>query len=139
MDYLYMLLSAFISATLIPLGSEALLLYNLTIELNIYYLLLCATIGNTLGSMLNYYFGCKGEIYLIKNDYISNNKILKYKYYFNKYGFVTLLFSWLPIVGDPITLIAGLLKYNIKKFIIIVLIAKFLRYLFIVLSYYYFI
>ena len=131
-----MLLSAFISATLIPLGSEALLVYNLTMKLNVYYLLLCATIGNSLGSILNYYIGIKGEKYLENKNYISSDKIIKYKYYFDKYGYLTLLFSWLPIVGDPITLIAGVLKYDIKKFIFLVVIAKFSRYLFIVIGFY---
>ena len=59
--------------------------------------------------------------------------ILKLKTYLDKYGFVCLLFSWLPIIGDPLTFVAGILKYDLKKFIIIVTIAKFLRYLFITL------
>jgi len=134
-----MLLSAFISATLIPLGSEALLIYNIDHGLNIYYLLLYATIGNSLGSLLNYYMGYKGESYLEKKNYISAHKISKYKFYFDKYGVVTLLFSWLPIVGDPITMVAGVLKYNIRKFILIVVFAKFIRYLFLAFGYYYFI
>jgi len=133
-----MLLSAFISATLIPLGSEALLLYDLSINLNAYYLLLGATIGNSLGSLVNYYIGLKGENYLENKKYISLNQIKKYKYYFDKYGAITLLFSWLPVVGDPITLVAGVLKYNIKKFIVLVLFAKFARYLFLIIGFYYF-
>ena len=59
--------------------------------------------------------------------------ILKLKNYFDKYGFYCLLFSWLPIIGDPLTFVAGILKYDLKKFVIIITLAKFLRYLFIAL------
>ena len=57
--------------------------------------------------------------------------ILKSKSYFDKYGSISLLFSWLPIIGDPITFVAGILKYDLKKFIVLVVIAKLSRYLFI--------
>ena len=60
---------------------------------------------------------------------INLDKIEKYKIYFDKYGVYTLLFAWLPIIGDPLTMIAGLLKYNIKIFIVVVTLSKFLRYL----------
>ena len=53
------------------------------------------------------------------------------KSYFDKYGSISLLFSWLPIIGDPITFVAGILKYDLKKFIVLVVIAKLSRYLFI--------
>ena len=56
--------------------------------------------------------------------------IIKFKEFFDKYGGYTLLLSWVPIIGDPITFIAGILKYDLKKFIILVVIAKFLRYVF---------
>ncbi len=46
-------------------------------------------------------------------------------------GFITILFSWLPIIGDPITFVAGILKYDFKKFVILVTIAKLSRYIFI--------
>ena len=54
MEYIYLFLTAFISATLFPLGSEAVLLYDLTLNLNIYLLFFVATFGNSLGSVLNY-------------------------------------------------------------------------------------
>ena len=66
MDYLYLLLTSFISATLFPLGSEAVLLFNLSNGLNVYYLLLVATFGNSLGSLVNYWLGLKGEQYLVE-------------------------------------------------------------------------
>jgi membrane protein YqaA with SNARE-associated domain len=139
MDYLYLFVSAFISATLFPLGSEALLLYDLTLNLNIYLLFIFATLGNSLGSIINYWFGLKGEEYLIEKKILKKQRILNTQKYFNKYGGYSLLLSWVPIVGDPITFLAGVVKYDLKKFIIVVLIAKGGRYLFLIGSYYFYI
>ena len=138
MEYLYLFLNSFISATLFPLGSEALLLYYLSINLNFIYLLAFASVGNTLGSVLNYWFGLKGEQYLLEKNMIKEKNIIKYKKYFDKYGAYTLLLSWMPIIGDGFTLIAGILKYDIKQFIILVFIAKFSRYAFLIYGYFYF-
>lgn len=133
MTYLILFFSAFISATLFPLGSEALLIYDIKEGYNIYLLLFFATLGNSLGSILNYYLGLKGEEYLIEKKLLNEKYIDISKRYFDKYGFITILFSWLPIIGDPITFIAGVLKYDFKKFVILVIISKFSRYLFIAL------
>ena len=131
MIYLTLFITAFISATLFPLGSEALLIYDITQGHNIYLLLFFATFGNSLGSVINYFLGLKGEEYLINKKLLNEKYISKTKTYFDKYGFWSILFSWLPIIGDSITFVAGILKYDFKKFFILVIIAKFSRYLFI--------
>jgi membrane protein YqaA with SNARE-associated domain len=131
MDYLYLLFSAFISATIFPMGSEALFIYYINQNLNIYILLFLATFGNSLGSVVNYWFGYNGEDYLEKKKILKSSQLNKYRNLFNKYGSFSLLLSWMPIIGDPITIIAGLLKYNIYKFILLVTFAKFFRYLFV--------
>ena len=133
MIYLILFITAFISATLFPLGSEALLIYDITQGYNIYLLLLFATLGNSLGSVVNYFLGLKGEEYLINKNLLNEKYILKAKNYFDKYGGWSILFSWLPIIGDPITFVAGVLKYDFKKFLILVVVAKFSRYLFLIL------
>jgi membrane protein YqaA with SNARE-associated domain len=136
MEYLYLFINSFISATFFPLGSEALLLYYLVENFHFIILLISATIGNTLGSILNYWFGLKGENFLLDNKMVTKKKLQNYKIYFDKYGSYLLLLSWLPVVGDSFTLIAGMLKYNIKTFIILVFIAKFSRYAFVIYGYY---
>ena len=93
MTYLILFASAFISATLFPLGSEALLIFDIKEGYNIYLLVLFATIGNTLGSVLNYFLGLKGEEYLIEKKLLNEKIILKSKKYFDKYGSICLLFS----------------------------------------------
>mgnify|MGYP003475564393 FL=1 len=133
MVYLILFITSLISATLFPLGSEALLIYDIKEGYNLYLLLLFATIGNSLGSVINYFLGLKGEEYLLKKSLIKESYIIKCKKYFDKYGLYTILFSWLPIIGDPITFMAGILKYDFKKFLIFVIIAKFSRYLFLVI------
>ena len=135
MNYLYLLLICFISATLFPLGSEALLIYDLNQGLNLYFLFFIATFGNSMGSIVNYWIGLKGEDYLVQRGILNNKKIEKSKVFFDKYGNYTILLSWVPIIGDPITFIAGALKYDIKRFLILILISKGGRYLFIILSY----
>lgn len=132
--YLTLFFSAFISATLLPMGSEALLIYDIKQNYNLYALLFFATIGNTLGSLVNYFLGLKGELFLEKKKYLKKEKIEKYKRFFDKYGSFSLLLSWMPIIGDPLTFVAGVLKYSLKKFILIVLFAKFIRYAFIAFS-----
>ena len=107
------------------------LIYDIKEGYNIYFLVIVATIGNSLGSLLNYFLGLKGEEYLVEKKLINEKVILKSKSYFDKYGSISLLFSWLPIIGDPITFVAGILKYDLKKFIVLVVIAKLSRYLFI--------
>jgi membrane protein YqaA with SNARE-associated domain len=129
MIYLVLFFSALISATLFPLGSEALLIYDIKEGYNIYLLIAVATFGNTLGSVINYFLGLKGEEYLISKNFLKEKNIIKSKYYFDKYGSISLLFSWLPIIGDPITFVAGILKYDFKKFLVLVFIAKLSRYL----------
>ena len=131
MIYLVLFASALISATLFSLGSEALLIYDIKEGYNLYLLIAVATIGNTLGSVINYFLGLKGEEYLISKNFLKEKYIIKSKYYFDKYGSISLLFSWLPIIGDPITFVAGILKYDFKKFLVLVFIAKLSRYLFI--------
>lgn len=133
MVYFILFITALISATLFPLGSEALLIYNIKEGYNIYLLLFFATLGNSLGSVINYFLGLKGEEYLLKKSLIKEKYIIKSKSYFDKYGAWSILFSWLPIIGDPITFVAGILKYDFKKFLFLVIIAKFSRYLFLVL------
>jgi membrane protein YqaA with SNARE-associated domain len=118
-----------LAATLLPIGSEALLLYDLSIGYSPFLLILFASVGNTLGSIINYYIGLKGIDYLTKKSYINPKQLDNATNLFKKYGSYTLLLSWMPVIGDPITFVAGVLKYDIKKFITIVFIAKLSRYI----------
>lgn len=132
MLYFTLAVVAFLSATLLPIGSEALLLYDVKEGHNVYILVFVASFGNILGSCLNYYLGLKGEHYLEEKNYLKKEKILKYKKVFDKYGAYSLLLSWVPIIGDPLTFVAGVLKYDFKIFLLLVSLAKSLRYILLV-------
>ncbi|MFW1736146.1 YqaA family protein [Acinetobacter sp. ULE_I001] len=137
MAYFLLFLSAFGAATLLPLQSEAVLL-GLLIQTqhSAYLLLVVATIGNVLGSCVNWYLGLKIEQFKDKKWFpVSEKNMLKAEKIYQKYGFGSLLLSWIPIIGDPITLMAGLMKENFWRFLLIVTIAKAGRYVFIYLVY----
>jgi len=126
--YLILFFVSFGAATLLPLGSEALYIYDLESKYNFFLLWLFASVGNTLGSILNYWLGFKGEVYLESRGYLSEKKIYNAKSFFDKYGGWTLLLSWVPVIGDPLTFIAGVLNYSFKWFVLIVFTAKAMRY-----------
>lgn len=126
--------SAFLAATILPAQSE-LLLAGLTKsgDYNIGLLLICATAGNVLGSIVNYGIGK----YLIKfKDHkyfpIKKNILNKATKHYNKYGAWTLLLAWAPIIGDAFTIIAGIFKTNFWLFLILVTIGKSIRYIMII-------
>ena len=128
MVYLSLFFVSFVSATLFPMGSEAVLLYDLSLGHSVLLLWFVATVGNTLGSLLNYWLGLKGERFLEKRGYLSKEKMQKAYSRFEKWGGWILLLSWMPVIGDPLTFIAGVLRYDLKRFIMIVVLAKGVRY-----------
>lgn len=128
MVYLTLFIASLLAATLLPGGSEALLLYDLSLGYDPFLLILIAAIGNTLGSLINYVIGYKGIDYLSSKGYAKEHQLDTAHNLFERYGAFSLLLSWVPIIGDPITFIAGVLKYDIKKFVLIVFIAKGVRY-----------
>ena len=138
MVYLTLFISALISATLFPLGSEAILLYDLNEGYSALWLLVWATLGNTLGAVVNYVLGYQGEKFLEKRNLIKKEKFTKFTTLFSKYGAYTLLLSWLPLVGDFFTLAGGVARYPFWNFFMLVLVAKLGRYLVLVLGFYYF-
>ncbi len=135
MVYLLMFLLALLSASLLPISSEATLLYYIENNYNITLLFLSAGLGNVLGSIINYWIGSKGASALVESNKISKERLFKSQQFFDKYGGYSLLLSWVPVIGDPLTFIAGIVNFDFKKFVFIVMIAKFGRYAIIILGY----
>ena len=133
--YFSLFLSSFFAATLLPAQSEAVLAFQLTSNKNnLIYLIFVATLGNVIGSLVNWYLGKFCLKYKEKKWFpIKVNQLEKGQKYYREYGRFSLLFSWLPVIGDPITLVAGVLKEPLWSFLILVTIAKGLRYIFVVL------
>jgi membrane protein YqaA with SNARE-associated domain len=115
------------------MGNEALLLYDISEGYIVWLLWLVGSVGNTLGSMVNYWLGLKGESYLENKGYLSQKKMDQARDSFDKYGGWTLLLSWMPIIGDPLTFIAGVLRYKFRWFVVVVAVAKATRYAVLVL------
>ena len=123
-------IAAFLAATILPFSSEALLLFVIASSEQLMVPVLVASVGNITGSFLNYYLGWKGnELILIKIFRLSEEEISRASRIFKKYGSFSLLFAWVPIVGDPLTVVAGLFKMNLLLFAVLVSVGKFSRYL----------
>jgi len=124
-------ISAFISSTLAPGGSEAVLIYLiLNNEHPPLYLVLVATVGNTLGALTTFYMGSIASTkYPPKNTHLKRFK--KANALISQYGTLALLLSWLPVIGDVLCLAAGWLRLNVNKSIFFITLGKFARYFFI--------
>ena len=123
-------------ATIIPFGSEAYFITLLSLEkYNHFILFVVASVGNVLGSLFNWICGFYINFFIKKSWFPINNKIIdRGNKLFKKYGKWSLLISWFPLIGDPITFAAGTLRYPIIPFLVLVSIGKVGRYLIIYLS-----
>ena len=121
--------SALISATLFPGGSEALLLYRLNEGGSAVLLVLTATLGNVLGSLITYGMGRLGNEAVHKRWLrMSEAQLQRAERWFGGYGRPALLLAWLPVVGDPLCLVAGLLRCGLPSFLLLVTLGKLARY-----------
>ncbi len=135
MIYLILFSISLLAATIFPASSEATLLYYLHEGEPVWMLLIAAGTGNVLGSVINYFIGKKGVGYLLDHKKITAARMKKSEVFFKKYGAFALLLSWVPIIGDPLTFVAGVLHFDFRKFLLFVSIAKFGRYLVLIWGY----
>ena len=123
-------LTAFVAATLFPAQSE-LLLAGLTASgsYDVWLLLLVATVGNVLGSALNWALGRYLMHFQDRRWFpVTPRQVEKATGWFQRFGVWSLLFAWLPIVGDPLTLVAGILRVDLRLFLLLVTVGKAGRY-----------
>ena len=132
-SYLSLFIISFLAATILPFSSELMLASMLSIEnYNRTLLIIFSSLGNILGSVFNWVLG----FYFIKLQNkkwfpFNQEQISKSSLWFEKYGKWSLLFAWVPIIGDPLTFVAGTMKTKFFIFLILVGIGKISRYLFI--------
>jgi membrane protein YqaA with SNARE-associated domain len=136
--YLNLFILSFLASTVLPFGSEALVVALVYQGFNPFAVVMVATVGNFLGSCTTYYLGLKGRDVLERYLSPSPEKLEKSERLFNKYGLYTLLFTWVPGIGDVITMVAGLMELPFRSFSVLVFLGKFGRYLAIAYSTFFF-
>lgn len=120
---------SFLASTLLPLGSEWLLVMMLTQGYQAVPSVGMATLGNTLGACTTWLVGRYGGGWLLERLFrISDTERQRAEAWYRRYGAVSLLLSWLPVVGDPLCLVGGLLRINPLLFLLLVATGKLARY-----------
>jgi membrane protein YqaA with SNARE-associated domain len=125
----FLFISAFISSTLFPGGSEAVLAYIASSkEQSMFLIVTIATVGNTLGAMTSWGLGRLVSI-RYSSEHLSKASQLKAVERLQQYGSPILLLSWLPVVGDPLCVAAGWLRLHWLPSLIYIALGKCCRYL----------
>ncbi|MGH6763630.1 MAG: YqaA family protein [Phyllobacterium sp.] len=128
--YAGLFLAAFLAATILPAQSEALLVGLLFTEsYSPALLILVASVGNVLGSVVNWLLGRGIESFRDRKWFPIDAKMLdRAAIWYHRYGRWSLLASWVPVIGDPLTVMAGVLREPLWSFVLLVTVAKTLRY-----------
>ncbi|UWR27765.1 DedA family protein [Sulfitobacter sp. S223] len=129
--YIGLFASALVAATVLPMQSEAVLTGLLAAGgRSVGLLITVATVGNVLGSIVNWYLG-RALLRFKERRWFpsSDTQLERAQRWYARYGRWSLLGSWLPIVGDPLTVVAGVMREPLVPFVVIVTIAKAGRYL----------
>ena len=129
--YLGLLLGSFLAATILPFSSEALLVLMISSgRFNLLNIILTASVGNWMGGMTCYYLGYLGNWKLVEKYLkIKEDKILKFKFWLDKYGSMMAWLCWLPIIGDPLALALGFIRSNVYLVSIYMFLGKLMRYI----------
>ena len=128
--YFGLFVAAFLAATILPAQSElGLAALFASGSFSLIWLVVVASIGNTLGAVVNWLIGRGIERFKDRKWFPANDtQLAKANAWYAKFGRWSLLLSWMPIIGDPITLVAGVLREPLWRFLLIVGFAKTARY-----------
>ena len=122
--------ASFLAATFLPFSSELILSVLITQNFNKIDLILVATAGNPLGSIVNYFIGHFGKLeWARKHLKMSRKTIVSYQGHILKYGHYLGLITWLPIIGDPLSLALGYFRVPWKSTFLFIFLGKLLRYI----------
>ena len=120
---------SFLASTLLPLGSEWLLVMMLVNGYDPVAAVGTATAGNYLGAVTTYLIGMYGGRWLIEKVLrVSPEQQERARMHYRRYGVFSLFFSWLPVIGDPLCMVGGVLRINFGMFTLLVASGKLVRY-----------
>lgn len=120
---------AFLAATLLPVGSEWLLATLLLAGRDPLITVAVATAGNVFGSLTTWLIGRGSGPFLVQRLLrIDGTAQQRAERYYARYGRWSLLLSWLPVIGDPLCLVAGMLRVSLPSFLPLVTLGKLGRY-----------
>lgn len=128
--YWGMLVAAFIAGSFFPFSSEAVMLGLLATGLDAWQLIVYGSVGNILGSMLNYGVGRLGRLDWIERYlHVKRSDLDRAQRFMRGHGAWMGFFAFLPIIGTAITILLGLMRANIPISLFSIALGKFLRYL----------
>jgi membrane protein YqaA with SNARE-associated domain len=130
--YFGLFLLTFLSATILPLSSELMLILMLTQNFSPLTCLIVATSGNSLGGITNYIIGRLGNIKWLKRIGVKEEKIHKTLPKIQKFGAYMAFLSWVPFIGDLFIIALGFFRVSFTKVTLFMVIGKFTRYLIII-------
>jgi membrane protein YqaA with SNARE-associated domain len=126
--YVGLFLISYLSATVVPLSAEVAVVGMVALGYNVVLIVVIASLGSFLGALTNYYVGKKGSDFIFTRYYkIDEAALERAEVRFNKWGGLALFFSWLPFVGDVLTVIAGVLHTDLRVFMFWVLLGRVIR------------
>ena len=126
--YLGLFIVSLIAASIVPFSSEIFVLAMPPLGYNVWWVGIVATAGNVAGAYTMYYMGVKGTPYIAKRYKIPQERMDSAEAWFMRWGPAVLLLSAVPIIGDPICLVAGSLRMKLWKFALWATVGKGWRY-----------
>lgn len=138
LEYIGLFITCFLAATILPIASEAFLVSMLVAGFDPILSLLIATVGNSIGSYLNFGIGYIGKPEWLKKLRVKQQAIDKWQSKIQTYGAWLAFLSWLPLIGDVIGIALGFFRANILWTLVFMALGKLFRYAVVVLVYLYF-
>ncbi|NIJ87498.1 membrane protein YqaA with SNARE-associated domain [Xanthomonas campestris] len=130
MTYLSLFALSLIAATLLPAQSEAALAALLLDGGSVVGLVAAASLGNVLGSLINWWIGREVVRFQAQRWFpVKPTALARAQAWYGRYGRWSLLLSWMPVIGDPLTLAAGVMREPLRVFLPLVAVAKTTRYI----------
>lgn len=130
LGFLGLFAGCFLSATIIPFASEAFVIAMLLGGFDPYWVVVVASLGNWMGGLTNYLLGYLADYAVLEKRFkVDHAKLERFRSWVEKYGFWVALITWVPVLGDPLTIALGFFRVSFWKVAVLSFAGKFLRYI----------